>query len=358
MELKLYLKILTKQWRIVMLVTIVTFCATFLGSQLISPTYQTETRLRIITPLGGWVNETSYQTTYAIRLMNTYAQIATSEKTMNELKINLNLKYLPDIEVDVIPDSEIISIFVKSDDPVLATSVANSLAEILVSYQDQAVNGTKSDELSILVNREDEIEAELTRSQLEYDQLIQAYAETMAEISVLERGLQINESFYQNMMNQYEQIVISEAGYTTSTESPAKIAIAKELDRTQSELDAMNKQYKELLTSSNKISQQISLIRESIRNSQSEDSSLQERYDTALANTYRQENAQKIIVISPAFEPSNPIGLSRRLVLGLGVVFAVMFGGVSAFVVEGLRDNVEIGKNTVEHSMVDLELLK
>ena len=348
MELKIYLEILARRWRIALLVTIVTFCAAVLGNQFISPTYQAETILRIDTPLGGWADETSYQTTYATRLMNTYAQIATSEKVMNELKANLNLTNLPDISVDIIPDSEIIKITVKSEGPALAASSANKLAELLISYQDQALDSTDSNELSILTNRVDELEAELAQKQSEYDQLVQTCAEKTAEITILEREIQTKEGYYQNLMNRYLENTVSEAVYTNARTRETEAVLSQEIDRVQGEIDLLNKQYKELLTDSNKCSQQVIQIRESIGNIQNVYSDLQDQYGTALVNTNRQENARRIIIVSPAFEPTTPEGPGRQLILGLELIFGIMVGIAAAFVVDVFKDNVETKNNASE----------
>ena len=88
MEMKAYLAILGRRWRIVLLVWLVICGAAVYGSRYILPSYQAETRLRVITPEAGSFGDTYHETTFANRLMNTYAQIATSEQVMNDLKKN------------------------------------------------------------------------------------------------------------------------------------------------------------------------------------------------------------------------------------------------------------------------------
>jgi uncharacterized protein involved in exopolysaccharide biosynthesis len=60
------------------------------------------------------------------------------------------------------------------------------------------------------------------------------------------------------------------------------------------------------------------------------------RYDIAVTSTYRQDTAQNIKVVSPASVPSQPSGPGRGLILGLELMFGIMLGIASAFVMENL----------------------
>jgi uncharacterized protein involved in exopolysaccharide biosynthesis len=155
-------------------------------------------------------------------------------------------------------------------------------------------------------------------------------------------------------MGHYLQNTVSEAVYTNATTRATKAVLSQEMDRIQGEIDVLNKQYKELLTDSNKCSQQVILIRGSIGNIQNVYSDLQDQYGTALVNTNRQENARRIIIVSPAFEPTTPEGPSRKLVLGVELIFGIMVGIVSAFVVDVFTNNIQ-NKKSISERPANLE---
>ena len=203
MEMKTYLAILGRRWRVILLIGLVISGAAVYGSKYVLPIYQAETRLRVITPEAGSFGDTYHETTFANRLMNTYAQIATSEQVMNELKEKLNLETLPDISVKIIPDSEIILIVVKSSDPSLAAETANGLAEVIISKQDEVMrNSANSEELNILTDRRNKLETELAQAKAEQSRLVPIYSQTLAQIEVLDKTIRMKEASYQTFLSQ------------------------------------------------------------------------------------------------------------------------------------------------------------
>lgn len=340
MELKTYLDILARRWRIVLVVTLVVVSLAALGSQFISPKYQAEALLRVVTPLGGSSGDINYQTNFATRLVNTYAQIATSERVNSELKQKLGLQNLPTISVNVIDNSEIIQIAVESESPALAAETANALTEILISYQDNSVKPSDQNPLNILTARKEEIQAELTQYQQQHDQLVQTYSQTSTDMAILDRTIQLKEASYRNLQDQYEQTIISEAVFTNLTIRATKAALAAEIEGVRKELDALNQQYKDLSTQSNEYLQRIALLRQTIQSTQNAYSALLSQYDSVSLANSRQENAQNIEIASAATEPSSASGPSRLFILGLGVICGLTAGVVSAFLAENLDPRV------------------
>ncbi len=336
----MYMEILARRWRIVLLVAVVVTCLAAVGGQFISPKYQAVAMLRIITPLGGSSDSINYQTTFATRLVNTYAQIAVSEQVKNEIKEKLDLQTLPDISVKVIPDSEIIQIVVESESSALTAKTANTLADMLLSYQDDAIATNDSKELNILAARKEELKASLAQAQQQHDQLVTLYSQTVADMTILDGTIQMKELTYQNLQAQYEQIVVQEAAYASSVTKATRDALTKELERIGMELDALNRQYKDLSARSNEYQQKITLARQMIQSTQSAYSALLAQYDdVALANS-RQENAHTIEIVSPASEPAVPSGPGRFAVLILGVICGLILGVIAAFLIDNLDPRI------------------
>jgi succinoglycan biosynthesis transport protein ExoP len=320
MEMKIYLEILGRRWRVILIVMVVISGLAIYASRYILPSYQAETQLRVITPEAGSFGDTYHETTFANRVMNTYVQIATSEQVMNDLKKKLNLETLPDISVKIIPDSEIILIVVESSNPSLAATTANGLAEVIISKQDQVMtNSTSSEELNILTDRRNELETELTQAKAEQDRLIPIYSHTLAQIAVLDRAIRMKEASYQTFLNQNR---------------------LAEVNGLENELKVLNQQYEELSTNSNKYLQQLTMLRQTIQNDQTAYSDLLYRYDSVLSASYRKHDAQNLLITSTAIEPSKPSGLGGWFIIGLGVICGLIGGVVLAFVFDNLDTRI------------------
>jgi polysaccharide biosynthesis transport protein len=340
MELKLYLDILARRWKIALLTALMVFCLAIAASLVMHPKYQAVTMLRVITPVGGSSGDVNYQTTFAVRLVNTYAQIAVSEQVKNTLKEKLGLQELPDISVKIIPDSEIIQIIVESQNPVFAAKVANALADILLSHPDTTVNMDNSEELAILSTHKNELQAALTDYQKQHDQLVQQYSQTASDMAVLDGAIKLKQAAFQNLQDQYEQTIVAEAVFANSNTKATKNALEKEIERIGKELNDLNIQYKDLSARSSEYLQQISLINQMIQSTQSAYSNLLAQYDNVSLANLKQENAQNIEIASPAFEPVMPSSPSRAVVVCLGFIIAVISGVIVAFLVDNLDPRI------------------
>ena len=318
MELKAYLIVLQRRWKLTLLVFFAVILLSIVGSSFYSPNYQAETSLRLIPPLGGSLENPYYQTTYANRLMNTYAQIASSELLLNELKEKLGLATLPDIRVTIVPDSEIVQIIVQSSNPVLAAKTANTLAELTISKQKTTIeNSAPSSGLSILSNRIDELKSELEKANQKHDELVMNYSQTTAQLTTLDKEIQMQEVNYQNLL-----IALG--------------PINEEVTALRGEIESRYQEYQDLSSKSNEYLQQITMLRQSIQNDQSAYTNLLLQYDTVQVTNLIQVSTENIQIVSPAVPPSTPTGFSKPFVLGLGILCGLIASVVSAFVFDNL----------------------
>jgi succinoglycan biosynthesis transport protein ExoP len=320
MELQTYLTILIRRWRIVLLVFLVISSVFAYGSNYIPPSYQAETSLRVFTPLAGSLSYPYHEDYFALRLMNTYAQIAKSEQVMNELKEKMSLETLPDISVKIIPESEIIQFIVQSSDPALAAQVANGLAEVVISKQDQGMeSNTSSEEPNVLTDRLNELENKIAQSTQEHDRLVQTYSQTKAQIAILDQKIRMKEASYQSLLNQRRQ---------------------GEMESLVKDLEVLNQQYEKLTTDSYAYLSQISMIEQNIQNDQRVYSDLLTQYDNVLGTEYRQGRTQNILIISPAVEPSISTSPGRWFFVGLGIICGLIGGIILAFVIDSLDTRI------------------
>ncbi|MCD4671526.1 MAG: polysaccharide biosynthesis tyrosine autokinase [Anaerolineaceae bacterium] len=130
MELINYLSILVRRKWVVILTMFFAVLVVAVGTLTTPTKYTASTTIRILTAKSGGADYIDYNIQYAERLAGTYVDIATSTPILEEL--GSYVSPLPKIDVQVIPNTELIGIFAESSDPALAQFAANKLSEILI----------------------------------------------------------------------------------------------------------------------------------------------------------------------------------------------------------------------------------
>lgn len=130
MDLEKYIKILWRRKWVVLITTLVTTLVVVVGTQFYPLSYEATTTLRVVTSRMGQV--TYEDLLYADRLLKTFAEIARTSSVEEELMREYNLKDVPNIDAQVLPNSELIRLTIVHPDPILARDLANSLAEIVI----------------------------------------------------------------------------------------------------------------------------------------------------------------------------------------------------------------------------------
>ncbi len=208
MDLKSYLAILRGNRWVIIITTAVTLAAVILITFTMTPTYMTTTTLRIATSTSGVLGYSDYM--YADRLMNTYTKLATSRPVLGELASELNLKTLPKIKVETIPNTELIKITVETSDPVIAMKSANTLAGILIVQGQQLYSGGGKSVREILGEQLSQAEKELTDARHEYDTFVAENPKDLPQIELLNEKIKLKESTYTSLLDQYDQARLKE----------------------------------------------------------------------------------------------------------------------------------------------------
>jgi polysaccharide biosynthesis transport protein len=346
LEIKTYLTIIGRKWWLILLVTIVTTIASFYASRLIPLKYEVVATLRVITPLGGSLGDISYQTYYADRLMNTYAQIAASEQVINEVKTKLALADDPNVSVKTFQNSEILTVTVTGPDAVLAAKTANTFADIII--EKSVVNatniGSNSGNIDVLTSRKSSLEQELAQAKQDREKLIEAYAQSTAQMSVLDRTIQMKESEYSNLKTQYQQAIIGESNATspvtkTQAQNTQKI-LSDEITKIDAELTSLRSQYQKIFISSSTYFQQIDAATQSVQNKESAYNTLLTQIDSVGIANSKRESAQDLVIASPAIATSKPIGPSKILIIGLGFIVGIVGSTLLTFLWNSLDTRI------------------
>ena len=209
MDLRAYFAILVRRKWIVIATVVVTAAIAGVASQLMPPRYAATATVRVATGVSGRVEYADY--IYAERLMNTYAQIISSAPVLDEVKERLGLSDLPDIEAEVVRDTELIRITAEGSDPLVAQNVANALADVLKSESEELYTGSDKSAREILGELIARAESELAQLRLDRDALMTGTAADSERIDALNSSIQLKEQTLALLLTQYENAQFSEA---------------------------------------------------------------------------------------------------------------------------------------------------
>jgi succinoglycan biosynthesis transport protein ExoP len=225
MELRHYIAILWRRKWVIGVTVAVTMTVVVIGTLMATPMYVASTTLRVLTATHGSVEWVNYDIMYADRLMNTYARIATSAPVLEELVHTLGLDKPPQIEVHILPSTELMQITVEDPDPILAREAANTLAGILVAQSRDLYSGGGRSDHEILGEQLAQIEDELSQARREYESLLAQSPEDSERITASSRSIALKEETYAALLEQYERARAREAmrANTVSVVEPARV---------------------------------------------------------------------------------------------------------------------------------------
>jgi len=203
-----------------------TVIVTVVGTLIVTPTFMATTTLRIVTAAAGPAERiNSADILLADRLMNTYSKIATSGPVVKELVQRLGFGKPPQIEVDIIANTELLQITVEDQDPNMAANAANALAEILTSQVSKLYSGGGKSAQEIVGEQLAQIESELTQVRRDYENLVAQSPLDTENIAAAKRSIDLKEATYVTLLDQYERVRIAEAiqANTVSVIEPAVV---------------------------------------------------------------------------------------------------------------------------------------
>jgi succinoglycan biosynthesis transport protein ExoP len=211
MDIRHYIAILWRRKWVIAIAAAVTVAVTIIGLLRATPTYVASTTLRVLTATAGSVDWVDYDTRYAERLMNTYTKIATSGPVLQELADRVGLDEPPEIEVEIVANTELMRVTVEDRDPALAAQVSNTLAEILVVQSEKLYSGGGRKAYEILGQQLAQLEDELRQARTEYGSLVAQAPEDSERIAAAGRSIEFKEETYATFLEQYEQVRAREA---------------------------------------------------------------------------------------------------------------------------------------------------
>ncbi|MEP0763480.1 MAG: polysaccharide biosynthesis tyrosine autokinase [Chloroflexota bacterium] len=206
MELSAYIQILKRRKLVVIVTLAVALVVALVISAQLPSTYKATATLRILTATSGSADYLQYDVRYAERLMNTYANLATSQPVLDELAHRLNVAEAPKATVSLITNTELLEVEVEDRDPALARDAANTLSEILIAEaraRYEELSRTTSDTLSVELARS---QAELEQTRQDYETALAADYPDAEQIQILRDTLTLREGRYTTLLAQYERV--------------------------------------------------------------------------------------------------------------------------------------------------------
>jgi len=203
MELKHYLQVLMRRKWVVLFTLASVLLVVFLGSRLMTPLYESTVTLRLSTAASGQSSYTS--ATFIANLLNTTANLATSNQVLNELSNQLNLDYLPEVEYELVPNTELIEITVIDPNPKIALDSATLIGEIVISKGGELVSGSGSDTEAFLNSQIAQIEDEILAIRKEYDEMLLRTPPAPSEADLLYQELLLKQRNYDSLISSLQE---------------------------------------------------------------------------------------------------------------------------------------------------------
>jgi non-specific protein-tyrosine kinase len=220
MDLARYLEILNRRKWVVIITALAAVLVAGVGARLQTPTYAAAATVRVAQAAQGAVEYTDY--IYAERLMNTYAAMLESWPVLHEVAQRLQIDQQPaaldkQIAVEVLPNTELLRVSVKDQDPVLARDLANALAAVLVEQGQSFYFGGEKSAREILQEQ-----MATTRRTIEDDRaVVQAILDGEApwdrqRVDDLIAKIKLEEEMYADYTKKYEEARLAEASRANS----------------------------------------------------------------------------------------------------------------------------------------------
>ena len=184
------------------------------------PMYRAAVRLHIATVTAGSSEWIDFDLDYSDRLMNTYTQIATSGPVLDEVRKIIPPEHaLPNIDAEVVPETELIVLTVEADDAGVAAETANNLADILIRQSSELAAHTGSRTRQALEKQIAQVDAALEQELAELEQLLNnSVTEDLesAAIGDIRQDIDANERLNQSLREQVTERAIRATILTTS----------------------------------------------------------------------------------------------------------------------------------------------
>lgn len=218
-EFKTYLQVLWRYKWMIILCAVISFGVALGISLILTPKYKATTTVRVASTPGGASDYTYIGS--LTRLTNTYVEIASSDLTLDEVATRLGLAEQPKVEVEVVPETELIEISTSNPDPGLAVEITNTLANIIVEQSLELYGGDVPTAREILEEQLSQAKIDLESAVAEYESTLLKIKSTPTKLSnstplpnldleTLSHIVYVRQQIYGDLLQRYESARTSE----------------------------------------------------------------------------------------------------------------------------------------------------
>lgn len=221
MELRNYIIIFRRRKWAILITTAVTLLIVGMATLMMTPVYSSSATVRIAQLQDRSVDY--FDLNYSTRLINTYVELVRGrpfiEETIQRLGLATNPEDLAEsIHAESVPNTELLKITAESSNPSVATSIANTLGQLLVEEGVKLYSGQGMSAREILSGQLLAIESELAADREQLQAL--PSDETGETLSPQAQDLQvrilIQEQMYRTVLDAYENARLSDAARANS----------------------------------------------------------------------------------------------------------------------------------------------
>ncbi len=216
MQTRDYLKTIWRRKWVILIITVVTIAATYLGSAAMTPLSSASTIVRIAQVQDATVSY--YDLGYSERIMNTYVYLLKSHPFLENVISRMNLRLTPRdlermIDVEVLANSELIRITAKTPTPETSMQIANMLGELLVEQGPRVYSGPGKSEGEILGEQITTLEAALKQDRTLLQTALDADTEQLEveAIQDLSSRIRLQEQAYASLITERDGAQLREA---------------------------------------------------------------------------------------------------------------------------------------------------
>jgi capsular exopolysaccharide synthesis family protein len=216
MDLRLFLDVIKRRALVIAVVTVVVILMVVTAGLLTRPSYSANATVRVLLDVG--VTDLLRSSDYNVRLLNTYINILKSgpilEKAISLQSPPIALKIADlreQVQVEIIPNTELISIAVQHGNPAAAQGLANSLATLLQEYAQNLYTGGGGESARQIVETQlNEMNAELQSDRQKYAALL-AKDPNGVETQALASQIKDKDGLYDSLLSRYETARLNES---------------------------------------------------------------------------------------------------------------------------------------------------
>ncbi|MEN6434452.1 MAG: GNVR domain-containing protein [Anaerolineaceae bacterium] len=343
MELETYLAILGRRKWLALSLFCILMIIIVVVSLMIPPRYSATAIMRVVTPKNGGLSYVDYNSFYATLLMNTYVHLLTSSAVENELKTTLQLQEIPKLKITALAESELITITATDRDPWLSANVANTLADILVTHNDEYVKVINDTADTEFVSRIASLEDNLNQSRDAYEALLIPYNQTTTRIDTLNNQIDYNQRLLITLKDRYELSAMSAGN------DPAQVeTLGKQVSDLEDTISKQSAEVEKLKSQASEDKLLVDAANGKVQVAQEEYTNMLMQWDQVKA-LQTMQGVNQLVIADRAEAESEPSSPNYYLVIALGLFVSAFLSILVAFVVDNLDDRL--------HSVEQVEAL-